>query len=218
LLYRGGDKVKPQTTLIIVAVFALLAGYVYFFELNKTPEQISATLGTPTAKPPTYVIQVDALNIKSVEIADLRAPREVKLSRTETSWQLLKPVDKPADRFSVESAVAGLASLKASRVLTEVANLGQYGLITPTLEARIVMRDDQQYAITVGGKTADARNYYATYTGDNTRVFLIEASRIDAVKVWLDLPPYEPTPVPTLTPAPTPVETETPAATETPKP
>lgn len=209
---------KPQTTLIIVAVFALLAGYVYFFELNKTPEQISATLGTPTAKPPTYVIQVDSLNIKSVELADLRAPREVKVSRTETSWQLNKPVEKPADRFSVESAAAALASLKASRVLTDVTNLGQYGLITPTLEARIVMNDNQQYAITVGGKTADARSYYATYTGDNTRVFLIDASSIDTIKVWLDTPPYEPTPVPTSTPAPTPVETATPTATETPKP
>jgi hypothetical protein len=209
---------KPQTTLIIVALFALLAGYVYFFEINKTPEQISAALGTPTAKPPTYMVQVNSSDIKSIEVADLTAPRDVKLSRTETSWQLLKPADKAADRFSVESAVAGLASLKASRVLTDVINLGQYGLITPTLEARIVMSDSTQYAITVGGKTADARNYYATYTGDKTRVFLIEASSIDAIKTWLDAPPYEPTPVPTPVPIPTPVETATPTPTETPKP
>lgn len=209
---------KPQTTLIIVALFALLAGYVYFFELNKTPAQISATLGTPTAKPPTYVVQVNSSDIKSIEVADLRAPREVKLTRTETSWQMLKPADKAADRFSVESAVFGLASLKASRVLTDVSNLGQYGLITPTLEARIVMSDSQQYAITVGGKTADARSYYVTYTGDNARVFLIDASSIDAVKAWLDAPPYEPTPAPTFTPMPTPVESATPAATETPQP
>ena len=114
--------------------------------------------------------------------------------------------------------MSGLASLKASRVLTDVTNLGQYGLITPTLEARIVMSDSKQYAITIGGKTPDTRSYYAMYTGDNTRVFLIDAPSIDAVKGWLDTPPYEPTPVPTNTPMPTPVETPTPTATETPKP
>lgn len=209
---------KPRTTLIIVAVFALLAGYVYFFELNKTPEQISATLGTPTAKPPTYVVQVNTADIKSLEVADLRAPREVKLTRSETGWQLTKPADKPADRFSVESAVVSLASLKTSRVLTDVTNLGQYGLITPTLEARIVMSDSKQFAITVGGKTPDSRSYYVMYTGDQARIYLVEVSSIDAVKEWLDTPPYEPTPAPTSTPLPTPAETATPTVTETPKP
>lgn len=205
---------KPQTTLIIVALFALLAGYVYFFEINKTPEQISATLGTPTAKPPTYMVQVNSSDIKSIEVADLTAPREVKLSRTETSWQLLKPTDKAADRFSVESAVGGLASLKASRVLTDVTNLGQYGLITPTLEARIVMSDSKQFAVTIGNKTPDSRYFYAIYTGDKSKVFLIDVGSINTLQDWLDKPPYQPTATPTLPPIPTPAD----MPTATPKP
>jgi hypothetical protein len=210
--------VKPRTTLIIVALFALLAGYVYFFELNKTPEQISAALGTPTAKPPQYVVQVNTSGIQSVEINDLRAPREVKLTRVESGWQVNQPAEKAAERFRVDAALSALANLRASRVLTNVTDLAPFGLITPTLEARIVMSDTQQYAITVGNKSPDNRAYYVVYTGDKAQVFMVDVASIETLKEWLDAPPYEPTPTPTFTPTATPAATVTPAATETPTP
>lgn len=208
---------KFRPTLIIVVLFALLAGYVYWVELAKTPEQLSAQLGTPTAKPPQYVIQVNASDIQSVEISDLRAPRQVKLTRKEIGWQVNRPEEKPAEIFETESVITGLANLRTSRVITATtSSLGQYGLITPTLEARLIMSDTQQYALTVGNKSPDNRSYYVVYTGDTTRVFMVDPSSIDALKEWLDEPPYEPTPTPV--PTATPELTPTPAATETPRP
>lgn len=207
---------KPRTTLIIAAIFLLLGGYIYFFELNKTPEQLSQQLGTPTATPQRYAILLDASQVKSVEIADLRGPRLVKLTRTDTGWQVNQPIDKVADRFEVESAVGALTSLKATRVLTNVTDLGQYGFITPTLEVRLIMSDTKQYALTLGNKTPNGLAYYAVYTGDKSQIFLIDSSGIETVRNWLDTPPYEPTPTPTFTPTATPSVTDTPAATSTP--
>lgn len=193
---------KPRTTLIVVALFALLAGYVYLFELNKTPEQLSAQLGTPTAKPPQYVLQLNARNVTSLEVADLRAPREVKLTRAGDAWQVNQPTEKAADDGVVESTLGSLANLSAARVLTNVVDLAPFGLVTPTLEARVIMSDSQQYALTLGNKSPDNRYYYAVYTGDKARVFLVDTTVVETLKGWLDTPPYQPTPTPTATPEP----------------
>ena len=215
---------KPRNTLIVVAVFAILLGYIYFFEINKTPEQISAQLGTPTARPPVYALQLNPTDVASVQVSDLQAPRQVVVKRNGDQWQVTSPTDKTGDKLSVDSAVSALSSLQASRVLTDVTDIAPYGLVTPTLEVRLVMSDTKQYAITVGNKTPNGSDYYVAYTGDKSKVFLVNTSNIDQVKGWLDTPPYQPTPTPTFTPSLTPSVTDTPqvtptlAATETPKP
>ena len=204
---------NPRTTLIVVALFALLGAYVYFFELNKTPEQLSAQQGTPTAKPPQYALQLNVDNVASLEVTDLRAPRGVKLTRAGDGWRVNQPIDKPADAGQVDSALGALTNLTTSRVLTNVVDLAPFGLVTATLEARIIMSDTTQYALTVGNKSPDGKYYYAVYTGDKAKVFLIDTSSIDSLKGWLDTPPYEPTPTPTFTPSPTLSITDTPPAT-----
>ncbi len=207
---------KPRNTLIVVAVFAILLGYIYFFEINKTPEQLSAQLGTPTARPPIYALQFSPSDVASVQVSDLQAPRQVVVKRNGNQWQVTQPADKAADTLPVESAVSALSSLQASRVLTDVTDIAPYGLVTPTLEVRMVMSDTKQYAITVGGKTPNGSSYYVVYTGDKSKVFLVNTSSIDQVKAWLDTPPYQPTPTPTFTPSLTPSVTDTPTLTPTP--
>lgn len=211
---------KPRTTLIVVAVFAVLLGYIYFFEINKTSEQLSAQLGTPTARPPTYVLQFTPSEVNTLQVSDLQASRQVILKRNGDQWQITQPADKTADKFAVESAVSALSSLQTSRVLTDVTDIAPYGLVTPTLEVRLVMSDTKQYAITVGGKTPNGSSYYVVYTGDKSKVFLVNTGSIEEVKAWLDTPPYQPTPTPTFTPSPTPSVTDAPVptVTETPKP
>lgn len=211
---------NPRITLIVVALAALLFGYVYFVELNKTPAQ----LGTPTPVPPPQVFQLNAKDVKSIEVRDLRAPRETKLSRTETGWTIDLPVQKAADSPTVESTVGQLTSLSASRVLTNVTDLAPYGFITATLEARLIMSDTTPYALTVGSTTPNGSDYYAVYTGDKSKVFIVSSTTISTLMGWLDTPPLEPTPTPTSTPTPpvsptpetTPELTPSPAVTPTP--
>ncbi len=204
---------NPRITLIIVIVFAVLLGYVYFVELNKTP----AELGTPVPTPQPSVLQVAESNVKTIEIRDLRAPREVRLTRVDTGWQVTQPISKAADSPTVERTLTQLASLQATRVLTNVTDLAPYGFSPATLEVRLIMTDTTPYALTIGDKTPDGSNYYATYTGDKSKVFLLGGSTVEELTGWLATPPYEPTPTPTYTPTPpvTPTveETGTPGAT-----
>ncbi len=191
---------KPRNTLILVAIFAALLGYLYFVELNKTPDQISQALGTPTARVPQALFQLNVDDMTQVDLTDLRAGRQVQLKRANNQWQVVKPLAKLASDSEVVTALGEFAALKYTRVLTNVTNLGQYGFITATLEARVTLSNTQSYALTVGNKTPDGSFYYVVYTGDTSRVFLVSTTTIDTLQAWFDAPPYEPTPTPTFTP------------------
>lgn len=189
---------NPRNTAILVALALILLGYVYFVELPKTPEQ----RGTLVPTPQQAVFAVKANDVKNIAIRDLRGARQVALERTENGWQVQQPTSKAADSLSVDSAVNQLTSLRASRVLTNVTDIAPFGFVTATLEVRFVMSDTTPFALTIGNKTPDGSNYYAVYTGDRSKVFIVPSAAIESVKAWLDTPPYEPTPLPTSTPTP----------------
>ncbi len=198
---------NARNTIIVVAVFVLLVGALVLsgeFNRGSPPE------GTPTAAVP-QVLNLQASNVKSVLLTDLRAGRQVQMTRTDNGWQIDKPVQKPGDSATIEDSVDQLATLQASRVLTDVSNFNQY-FITPTLDARLTMTDTTSYGITVGTKTPDGSSYYAAYTGDKSKVFLISSTLVTTLMGWFDTPPYEPTAAPTatVTPPVTPTTATTP--------
>jgi len=210
--------VKPRNTLIVVAVLAVLLAYLYLVELPQTPEQMSARLGTPTATPPSYMFQLDGANVQTFSIADLRFPRTVTVVRADTGWMVTLPENKPADKNKADATASALANLKVTRVFTNVTNLANFGLAPATLEARFGMNDGATYAILLGSKTPDGMNYYAAYTGDQTKVFLIDSSLGVSLMNLVDVPPFQPTPIPTPTATPpvTPTAEATAEATSAP--
>jgi hypothetical protein len=197
---------NPRTTLIVVALFALLAGYVYFIELNKTPVQ----LGAPTQAIQPQVFQLPSGQIDTLEVRDLRSGREIRLRRAgQNGWQFEKPTTREADPLRVEPIITGLAQLQASRIITNATGLDQFGVLAGTLEARMILRDSTPYAIIVGNKTPDGNSYYAIYSGNKEQVFLIATRLVDEFMTWLDAPPYYATPTPTATLAATPTVSAT---------
>lgn len=185
---------NPRTTLILVAAAVVLLGYVILVEAPKTPE----VSGTPT-RPVPRVFDLKGSEVKTLELRDLRRGRAFKMTRTDSGWKIETPEEKPADTFKVDPLITDLASLQASRVLTNVTDLAPFGVVSGTLEARMIMSDTTPYAFTVGNKTPDSNNYYAIYTGDRERVFIIGTRTVDQLLSWFDQPPYEPTPTATFT-------------------
>ena len=86
--------------------------------------------------------------------------------------------------------------------MTNVKDLNAFGFVTATMEVRMVMSDTTPYALTIGAKTPDGAGYYAVYTGDKSKVFIVSTSSVSTLQGWLDTPPYQPTPTPTYTPTP----------------
>jgi hypothetical protein len=193
--------VKPRNTLIVVAVLAALLAYLYWVELPQTPDQLNARLGTPTVTPAPYMFQLNAADVQKIIVTDLRFPRAVTLTRTESGWRVTQPLDKPADLSKANATANALTNLQIVRVLN-VTDLAPYGLEPARLEARVILKDGAAYGITLGNTTPDGSLYYVANTGDRSKVFMIETSLGLSLYNLLDVPPYEPTatPTPTVTP------------------
>ncbi len=196
---------KPRNTLIVVAVLAALLAYLYWVELPQTPEQLSARQGTPTVTPAPYMFQLSAADVQTIIITDLRFARAVTLTRVDNGWRVTRPEDKPANLNKVDATANALTNLQFTRALT-VTDLAPYGLAPAALEARIVMKDGAAYGLLLGKTTPDGSLYYAAYTGDKSKVYLVETSLGLSLHNLLDAPPFEPTatPTPTATPPVTP--------------
>lgn len=196
---------NSRTTLLIVGLFLIVLGYIYFVELPKTPAQ----LGQPP-RPAPKLFDLPSGQVARLELRDLRQGRQIALVRVDNAWQFEKPTTQIADATRVNDTVDGFAILNASRVLTDVTDLNQFGVLTGTLDARMIMRDSTAYGMTVLNKTVAGDSYYAVYTGSKQApVFIIASRLVDEWLGWFDNPPYPPTPTPTFAPPPTVNATQT---------
>ncbi|MCX7838580.1 MAG: DUF4340 domain-containing protein [Anaerolineae bacterium] len=205
---------KLRNTLIVVAIAAALIVYVFLIEAPLTPEQLSARQGTPTATPSSYIFRFPVEQLQTIIISDLRFPRRVVLERSDSGWRVKEPEDKPADMNKATGTANTLSDLLLRRTIQPVSDLAAYGLAPARIEARMILKDGTTYALLIGNATPDGSLYYATYTGDTTRVFLVESALGFSLQNLLDKPPFEPTPRPT--PTETPPATPTPDATTVP--
>ena len=199
---------NPRVTLLVVAAFLALFGYVMFVDPDKPAVQLNAT-PTTTSVPKPYVFPVSSTDIKSLQVRDLRAAREVKLSRTDAGWQMEKPESKAGDDFKITQMINRIITLQSTRVITTVSDLKPFGFVPAQLEARITMKDGTEYGVLIGDKTPGGNDYYAVHTG-SSQVFTLTTSLIDDLLLWFDAPPYQPTPTPTFTPTPVVTPTPTP--------
>jgi len=205
--------VKPRYTLFVVAVAVVLIVYALQVESPLTSEQLSARQGTPAATPAPYIFQLNAADVQTIIISDLRLPRVVSITRTAGGWRLTSPEDKPADSNKADAVANAFANLKLVRTIT-VTDLAAFGFAPARLELRGVMKDGTTYGLLLGNATLDGSLYYVTYTGEKSKVFLIETSLGMSLQSLLDMPPFAPTATPVWTPTP-PV---TPQADATPAP
>ena len=197
---------KARNTLILVAIFALLAGYVYFVEMRKEEE---------IEEKPLTIFDLATEEVESLEVRDNVEPSVVRLVKDkEGNWRIEEPFSEEADQVRVEGLVGRVAKMSASRVVTETAaDLAPFGLAEPPLTVRVGLAGEEGI-LQVGDKNPRGSAYYVQREGDEA-VYLVYAGLIDDLKRLITEPPKKPTPTPTATIAPTPAVTPTATATPT---
>lgn len=159
---------KTRTALIYLAVFLVLAGYFYYFEVVRR----KARTGEKEAA--LRLFQVEKANITSL-LVNKGEDQPIKLGR-EGQWQINEPIHSPADEMVVGSLLTTLASLKMEReVAAEAKDLQPYGLDEPTLHLSF-LADGVWHHLRVGSKAVVANQYYASGDQKN-RVVLIAATQ-----------------------------------------
>jgi hypothetical protein len=159
---------KTRTALIYFSVLVMLAGYFYYFEVVRhkaLTEEKEAAL---------RLFQVEKAKITSLQF-DKGEGKPITLEK-EGHWQIIEPINSPADEFAVGSMLTTLESLKMEREVEDQAqDLQPYGLDKPRLNLSF-LADGTRHHLRVGTKAVVTNQYYASGDQQN-RVVLIAGSQ-----------------------------------------
>lgn len=206
---------KFRNTLILIAVLAILAGYVYFFEIHKEEKPTEEELAKVV-----FDLNPDEIAVLTVRVTEEGKERIARVRREPGQpWQIEEPVQEPAFDTKVTNIVKRFAELEAVRRLEEApSDVAVYGLNPHQIELTAQLQDGSEHTLLVGDMNPTRSGYFAQRRG-NPAVYLVSTSLIQDLKKWVNEPPLVPTPTPTSSPTPegTPTPTSMPAV-ETPKP
>ena len=176
-----------RVTAALVAVFAILAASVTYFDLGSP-----APSGTPTVAP-SVVIDVPLNMVTYAEVAEAGKTAAVA-RKDETTWEIVSPAPEPADNRRVEDAVGRVARLNATRKIEQPGDLVAYGLAQPPIRVELRLSGSTRELL-VGNKTPDNSSYYVK-TPEDGAVYVVSSFAIGELTRWLAEPP-RPRPSPT---------------------
>lgn len=161
-----------RSTLILLAIFAALLGYLYFVPSKKP-------VGPDSTEPKSKVFTAQADKIDEVQVKQGAGDRTV-LKRVDNTWSIVEPKALKADETEVTAIVTNLCSLELQRVVDDnPADIAQYGLGTPRVEIAFRKSGDKDLTrLQLGEKTTTGNDLYAKLPGEK-RVFLV-SSFLDA--------------------------------------
>jgi len=201
-----------RNTLIVLLILAALATYVYFVEIRGGREE-----ATPTPSAAAVVWDLDVASVVDLTVEGTEG--HVHLSRPPGGlWQMKEPTEEEADDDRINSQLTAVAKLTATRVITGVSELADFGLATPAWQITLGLQDGSSESLLVGDKNPQKTAFYAQRPGEEG-IYLLPAYKLDnLIRLATELP-YKPTPTPSSTGEPTArpnTATPTPETTPTP--
>jgi hypothetical protein len=166
-----------RSFLLLLAVCAGLAAYLYFVESKRDPSAADK-------KDKVFTVEADKIDEMSVKS---ESGEQTTLKKTGTAWQIVAPVAAEPDGAAVSGLTSNLSTLELQRIIEEnPPDLAEYGLAQPRLEVSF-KAGGTEHRLLIGRKTPAATDLYAKL-GDQKRVFLIP-SYVDATfnKTTFDL-------------------------------
>lgn len=136
---------KSKNLVLLVAVVIVVFAYIMLVERHRpTTDEVTQTKGRVLRG-----FDRDAV----VEINIQGEAGAVRLVKNGDLWQLVEPIDYPADSSVVSSTLGSLANLEADRRLTlSEIDIADYGLDEPVAEVSMQMSDGAEIVLSVGGE------------------------------------------------------------------
>jgi len=149
-----------KTTLIILAIAAILAGAVYYFDWKRS----SAEKTTP----PKRAYSIQAPDVVSFTLAHPTRPSEpaIRFVKRGGSWQIVEPVETGADQATVDGLAEQIAGADISE--TEPATpdrLKAFGLDPPQASVEFQLASGARHTLLIGNKTFTGDSVYAIIDG-----------------------------------------------------
>jgi|GEM_PF-1566140 len=189
-----------RLTIVLAVLCVVVGGYLYW-----VPDPAS---NQPVVESPT--ITITHTDTKTIAAMTVRKASDniVKVARYPNGWQIVAPKQLAGDNIVIGPAVAAVANLSATSVITPTtSDLAAYGLVPP--QFTLVTLDTAQKPIdtlVIGSRNPSGGARYVQHVGD-AKVYLVSESALDTIEGWFSTLPIEPTPLP---------DVKTPAATAVP--
>jgi hypothetical protein len=185
-----------RMTMVLAVLCVLVGGYLYW-----VPEPAS---DTSIVEPATITItNTDSKTVFALTASNA-TDNTVQVARYPNGWQIVAPEQLTGDNIVIGPAVAAVANLTATSVITPTSSdLSAYGLVPPQFTIVTIDKDQNPIdTLLVGSRNPSGGARYVQHVGD-AKVYLVSDSALDTIEGWFGALPIEPTPLPDVkTPAP----------------
>lgn len=191
-------------TAIMLAVFAILGGVVWFSEFRD--KGASSASGQTDDK--LQIFKFEDADVKQLDV--VQGDQKGTAVRDDQGNWTLPASGQPGDRTRISSIMFRLSNLQASkRVADAPTDLAQYGLDNPPLVLTVTLADGTTNVLQTGVKAPTDPSTYAKRS-DNAAVYLVNTQLVTDLGRFVTDPPIE-LPTPTPAPIPSPPPTSTPS-------
>ena len=140
----------------------------------------------------TTVFSASADDIQSLDV--MIDKNETTFEKDNDQWIKKDEKEFPVNQTTLDDAASSVASIESDRVLSDVEDLEEYGLDTPSNTLKIVTKDsgddssedsanDSAKTVTttlyVGDENSSTSQYYVYKDDDKTTVYMVDASSIE---------------------------------------
>ncbi|MBI5965247.1 MAG: DUF4340 domain-containing protein [Chloroflexi bacterium] len=199
-------KIKSQTWIVLV-IFALMVGAVYYLNNKKETEPADTT---PTVGVAFVFNESDGI-ANSIEVKPSTG-ETIRVARDANNvWALELPIETEADQSSTEAAASQLSALQV--ISTVDGDPSIFGFDAPGYIITIGFADGETHTLEIGDSTPTNSGYYVRL--DKKKMMIVGLSGIDALTQLAFFPPYLNTPTPSPLP---PTEAPVPDSSVTPTP
>ncbi len=165
---------------VLAVVFALLAAYVYFYEIKGEKKREEAE---EKAK---KLFQFEEKDIAQI---DLKNPEGVlSLQKDKDGWKMLKPVEAKADKSTCDSLAGDIVNVKVDRTIEDPnTNWKNFGLEPAAIQLTVKLNGGKTHELELGEKDFSSSLVFARVPGQNKVLVLSSTSlQADATKKTLE--------------------------------
>ena len=177
---------KNKTVKMIIAVAVLVvccggyAGVKTFVAKQEAKEE------SEEESEKTSVFTASADDIKSLDF--LVNEKETTFEKKDDDWVKKDEEDFPVNQTTLSDAASALTSIESDRVLSDVDDLAEYGLDSPSNTIKITCEseksedketEEKTTTLYVGDKNSSTSQYYVYKDDDKSTVYMVESSCIE---------------------------------------
>jgi len=178
---------------ILIVLFALSVGTYFLIKYQKDKTEAEVT---PEFTEASFLIQENDTVLQNIRIFD-NEYRIVEVRRGEDGfWAVTLPSPGAADIALVSAAESQLSALQVVSDLGNVAQLEDFGLVSPIATIKLTYLNGVKHLIEVGNLTPTNSGYYVQL--DDNSVYVVSQYGLESALKLVSSPPYQPTPTPSL--------------------